>query len=176
MNEKTLTNVKTRKTVRKWFWVWDFEKEEEWLNAMAQEGFVLVAVGFCRYTFEKCEPNEYTVRLEMHEYSKEYIDFMQDSGAEYIGRMVQWIYFRKKTSLGKFDIFSDIDSRIAHLKKINGFLLGVGILNLFCAINPLQELAYLRMLNVLCAGLLAYAYGRIAERKAQLQKERLLRE
>ena len=30
-----------RKTVRKWFWAWDFEKEEEWLNDMAMSGWVL---------------------------------------------------------------------------------------------------------------------------------------
>ena len=26
------------RTMRKWFWVWDFEKEEEWLNEMALKG------------------------------------------------------------------------------------------------------------------------------------------
>ena len=25
------------KTMHKWFWVWEFEKEERWLNEMAQE-------------------------------------------------------------------------------------------------------------------------------------------
>lgn len=24
-----------RRTVHKWFWVWDFDKEEKWLNIMA---------------------------------------------------------------------------------------------------------------------------------------------
>ena len=27
--------MENRKTIRKWFWVWDFEKEEDWLNEMA---------------------------------------------------------------------------------------------------------------------------------------------
>ena len=35
------------KTIRKWFMVWDFEKEEEWLNEMALSGWVLDGVGFC---------------------------------------------------------------------------------------------------------------------------------
>jgi hypothetical protein len=34
-----------RKKIWKWFWVWDFEKEERWLNQMAMEGWVLVDVG-----------------------------------------------------------------------------------------------------------------------------------
>jgi hypothetical protein len=55
------------KTVHKWFWVWDFEKEERWLNEMALEGWALVAVGWCRYVFERCEPGAYMIRLEMHQ-------------------------------------------------------------------------------------------------------------
>ena len=43
-----------RKTIRKWFWVWDFDKEERWLNEMAAQGLALVDVGFARYAFEEC--------------------------------------------------------------------------------------------------------------------------
>ena len=32
--------MENRKTIRKWFWVWDFEKEEDWLNEMAMNGWV----------------------------------------------------------------------------------------------------------------------------------------
>ena len=118
------------KTIRKWFMVWDFEKEEEWLNEMALSGWVLDGVGFCSYHFSRCEPGEYTVRLEMHPQDEPYLQFMRDTGAEYVGRMLQWIYFRKKTTEGSFDLFSDIDSRIAHLNKIGRMLSLVGAANL----------------------------------------------
>ena len=32
--------MESRKTIRKWFWVWEFEKEENWLNEMAANGWV----------------------------------------------------------------------------------------------------------------------------------------
>lgn len=32
--------MREKKTVFKLFFVWDFEKEERWLNEMAQEGWV----------------------------------------------------------------------------------------------------------------------------------------
>ena len=51
-----------RKTVRKWFWVWEFDKEERWLNQMALSGWALAEVGFCRYVFDACEPGAYIVR------------------------------------------------------------------------------------------------------------------
>ena len=64
------------KTIRKWFWVWDFEKEERWLNEMAMNGWILVSVGWCRYTFQRCEPGAFTLRLEMHPADDAYIDFL----------------------------------------------------------------------------------------------------
>ena len=113
-----------RKIIKKWFWVWEFEKEEQWLNTMAQSGWVLDKLGLCKYEFVSCVPGEYTVRLEMRDHDQEYIDFMAETGAEYVGRMAKWIYFRKKAADGPFDIFSDIDSRITHLDKI-GKMLGI---------------------------------------------------
>ena len=64
-----------RMTIRKWFWVWDYEKEERWLNEMAMAGWVLESVGFCKFNFVKCEPGEYTVRLEMHDPDEAYINY-----------------------------------------------------------------------------------------------------
>ena len=95
-----------RKTVRKWIWAWEFEKEEKWLDEMSAQGWVLDKVGFCRYEFVQCEPGEYVTRLEMleehvdAEKSKDYIDFVESTGAEYIGHVMKWVYFRKKAAEG----------------------------------------------------------------------------
>ena len=92
--------MESRKTVQRWFWVWSFEEEEDWLNEMAMNGWVLDGVGFCTYRFVRSEPGEYSVRLEMHPYDEAYLSFMRETGAEYIGRMAMWIYFRKKQRMG----------------------------------------------------------------------------
>ena len=42
---KTSSENKIKK--HKLFWIWDFDKEEKWLNKMAQDGYVLENVGFC---------------------------------------------------------------------------------------------------------------------------------
>ena len=54
-----------RKVVYKGFFVWNFEKEEKWLNEMAAKGFALISVGPFRYEFEDSLPDEYEVRLEL---------------------------------------------------------------------------------------------------------------
>ena len=168
--------METRRTIRKWFWVWDFEKEEEWLNEMAMSGWVLEGVDWCTYHFMRCEPGEYSVRLEMHPYDEAYLSFMKETGAEYVGRMMMWIYFRKKTADGPFDLFSDIDSRISHLDKIGKMLAAIGGANLLIGIVNAFSPARLGWINLLCATLLMYSLGRIHGKKEALEKERLLHE
>lgn len=165
-----------RKTIRKWFWVWEFEKEEQWLNEMALNGWVLCQVGWCKYVFEKCEPGEYTVRLEMHEADEGYLNFMKETGAIYIGRVIQWIYFCKKTEDGPFNIFSDIDSRISHLDKIGKMLSAIGFANILIGGVNAFNVSSVGILNLLVATVLMYGLGRIHGKKEALEKERQLYE
>ena len=166
-----------RKIIKKWIWVWDFDREEQWLNTMAQSGWVLDKVGFCRYEFIPCEPGEYTVRLEMRDHDEAYLGFMAETGAEYVGRVMKWIYFRKKTELGAFELFSDIDSRIAYLNNMCRTLRGVGIANLLIGLaNSINPYVPLGWINLLAATLLMYALGRIEGKKEALEQDRLLLE
>ena len=132
-----------KKKIYKMFWIWDFDREEKWLNDMSAKGMQLCDVGYCRYTFEEGLPNEYVYRLELlnnmpaHEESKRYINFIEDTGAEQIGSLFRWVYFRKKKGSTEFNLLSDIDSRIKHLNRI---LVLAGIfagLNLFNGLNLL---------------------------------------
>ena len=163
------------KKVTKWYWVWDYEKEELWLNAMAQEGWALQRVGFATYFFEKTEPGEYIVRLECRKKDEGYVSFVTDMGAEYIGRIAMWVYFRRKSELGEFELNSDLDSRIDQLTKIGRMLLGVGVGNLLIGLSNLRYNG-IGVINLICAGFLAYAYGRIQGKKDELQRERQLHE
>lgn len=169
-----------RKTIRKWFWAWDFDKEEEWLENMARNGWVLDGVVFCTYHFIKTEPGEYSVRLQylpIAEENTDYTNLLEESGAERVGRMVQWVYYRKKTADGPFQLFSDLDSRITHLEKIAKLMLIIAIMNLVIGIvncfNPVMRIGWI---NLLVASLVTYGIGRIHGKKETLEKERLFRE
>jgi len=168
--------MENKKTIYKWFWVWNFEKEEMWLNEMANNGWLIDGVGFCKYKFIQCDLDEYTVRLEMHDFDEEYIDFMRETGAEYVGRMVQWIYFRKKVVTGEFNIFSDIDSKINHLNSIGKMISIIGIANLLIGLVNSFNYINIGWINLLCATLLMYGLGRIHEKKESLVKTRILQE
>ncbi|MBQ1477818.1 MAG: DUF2812 domain-containing protein [Erysipelotrichaceae bacterium] len=161
--------------VWKWFWVWDFEKEEKWLQKMADEGWALCRAGFCNYTFEKCEPGEYNIRLEMRSNDSSYQEFLEEIGAEDVGQVFKWSYYRRKSELGEFDLFSDIDSRLEHLHRISWMLKMVGFANIMIGIgNSLGN--RFGWINLLCGCLLMYGLGRINAKEEVLAEERKLRE
>ena len=142
---------------------------------MAAEGWTLYRVGFCTFYFERTEPGAYIVREEFRKRDVAYESFLREMGAEYIGRMAMWIYFRRKAELGEFELNSDLDSRIQHLSNICRMLLAVILLNLGIGLSNLRVTS-LGVINILCAGLLAYCYGRIQGKKDELQRERRLHE
>jgi hypothetical protein len=103
---------------------WDFEKEERWLNEMAAKGLDLVGYSWGTYRFEHGTPGEWTYRIELlpetpaKSASLEYLSFMADAGVETVSTYMRWIYFRKRTCDGPFELFSDLDSRISHYERV----------------------------------------------------------
>lgn len=167
------TTTTERKTIHRWIWVWDFEKEERWLNEMAMEGWVLGSVDFCTYHFIKCEPGQYIIRMELVPSNKDYLDFIQDIGAECIGRMVKWCYFRRAVEMGPFDLLVGIDAKIDHLERISKMLRVVCLANIALGVSGRHAAS---IANLLCAALLSYALGRIHGKKEHLEAERIIHE
>ncbi|WP_462410845.1 DUF2812 domain-containing protein [Neobacillus sp. Marseille-QA0830] len=128
--------------IRKLFY--DFEKEERFINDMSANGMALIDYSWCKYVFEEAPKGEYIYRLELlehpanHPESQNYIQFMEDTGAELVASYHRWAYFRRKAADGEFTIYSDLDSKLQHYKRIMtlfaavaGLNFLIGILNLF---------------------------------------------
>ena len=173
-----------RKTVRKWFWVWEFDREEQWLNEMAAKGLVLVSVGFCRYDFEECVPGEYQVRLELlenhlnHAESQQYIRFLEETGVEQVGNYFRWVYFRKKTADGPFDLYSDNASRIRHLKRIIALILPISLANIAIGISNVGNavatgiwIAKVGYLNLVIGVLGCVGAWKLVKKRKRLEQE-----
>ena len=132
-----------RRTIHKLFFVWDFDKEEKWLNEMAAKGLCLISTGFCKYEFEDCIPGEYKICLQLLEKSphnpemQKYIEFLEQTGAEHVGSFTRWVYFRKKASDGDFYLFSDNASRVKYLTHMLGFITFIVTLNLLIGLENL---------------------------------------
>jgi len=66
----------------------NYEKEENWLNKMAEQGKALAAYSWCRYIFEDSAPGEHIYRIELlenlpsHPESRDYLRCMKENGVE----------------------------------------------------------------------------------------------
>ncbi len=115
------------KTVRKLFFLWEYEKEEEWINQMAREGWMLIRTGFRKYVFEKGTPEEYTYRVELldkgmnSKESNSYLIFLKDTGIELVGECNNWVYLRCKTAECRFDPGDRPLYNLTHLLKLQEF-------------------------------------------------------
>lgn len=173
-----------RQMIHKLFWIWEFDKEEKWLNEMASKGLCLVSVGFCKYEFEDCEPGEYQICLQLldkmprHPESQKYIEFLESTGAEHVGSFTRWIYFRKKATDGEFELFSDNASRIKYLFGVISLIalltianLIVGINNVFLATNLSSPINYLGIINIIISILGVFGSIRLLKKRRRIKQE-----
>ena len=176
----------------------DYEKEEVWLNSMAAKGFALTDYFLFRYVFEDCRPGEYIYRLELlenlptHAESRKYLNFLADNGVEHVTSWLRWVYLRKRAEDGSFDLYSDIDSRIAHYKRIATlwlpimlFELMIGFSNFFQGLDFINGggddsgSTYQFIMGIVLIGVGAFiffAWNSLRLKTRRLRREKTLRE
>jgi hypothetical protein len=90
-------NNKETKTVFKAIFAWEDEKEEQWLENMAAEGWRLESVAPFFYKFHQMAPEEVVYRLDYkNTLDKDYADYSTifcDSGWELVAGMSNWHYY-----------------------------------------------------------------------------------
>ena len=123
----------SQKTYRKakWFWPWQDNKEEAWLEQMSKQGMHLKRADlFAQYEFIQGQPQDYTYRLDFQDSLKPknkdaYIRLFTDSGWEHLCQMGGWQYFRKLVQTGESsEIYTDTESKI---QKYNRFMTWFGL-------------------------------------------------
>jgi len=120
---------------RRWFWPWQDEQEEAWLESMAGEGWRLSSVGLLGvYDFYASEPERVVYRLDymptksMKEFG-EYQQMFVDAGWTYVGEMSNWRYWCKVMEPGESDdIFTDRESKARKYRRVLAFLVLIFIL------------------------------------------------
>lgn len=132
----------------------DKDKETEWLNKLAKEGLYATSFFAGFWTFEEGAPNEYTYQIDFGDkfgsVSSDYKEFMDESNIEIVFNWGFWVALRKKTSLGEFNLYTDVDSQIEHYKKI---LLMFKCVTIFELVILLIEILLLSLNGFSAAGL-----------------------
>ena len=115
------------KKVWRFYTIADYEKEENFLNEMARDGWNLTAVGFCRYIFRRGTPGEYIYKLDMvertesDEVKESYFNFLTDCGIRVVGEFKDWIYLQKRAADGPFDTKNDTYAKLRQVNKVYSF-------------------------------------------------------
>lgn len=163
----------------------DHEKEEKWINDMAEQGWHLQKFWSFIFVFEKGEPGTYIYRNEMVLARKnDYLAFLETMNIEHVHHFVVWSYFRKKRVDGPFEIYTDSTDKIRYLAKLNRvFILGcfanifagiMNLVNLFQSNELLIPILLVIAFNFLVAVLCYVAIRKNRIRKKTLKENQLL--
>jgi hypothetical protein len=113
--------MNSTKSVTKWWWGWNPEKIEDWLEQMEAEGWHLYnATGIgVRFHFVKEEPRQVRYCADYQgNISPEYKRIFQDAGWELVFSNIGWYIWRMEYSGERPNIYTDIDSIIDRNKRL----------------------------------------------------------
>lgn len=115
---------------------YDKDKAAKWLNRMAEQGWAMTAYTLGFYSFEKCEPGEYIYQVDIAEnlfgVSEGYQQFMEEMGVEIVSIWGPWVTLRRRAEEGSFEMYTDVESTIAHYTKVRKLFQGFGVLECAC--------------------------------------------
>lgn len=99
----------------------DKDAETEWLNKMSEKGWAMESFFMGFFSFEECEKGQYLYQVDFNSkcsVSREYREFMREAGIEIVQRWGFWTVLRRPASEGEFQLYTDLESNIAHYSKI----------------------------------------------------------
>ncbi len=127
--------MSSTKSIFRWWWIWQSEKIEEWLEEQERQGWHLMEVkpSLMRFYFQKGEPR--TIRYVFDyqtEVNDDYVMLYEDAGWESLNDgKNRWYLWRKPYEANKPEsrpeIYSDIDSIIQRNNRMKRTLIIVGL-------------------------------------------------
>jgi len=104
------------------FWLWQEDKEMEWLRQMSLKGWHLISACIFVYTFEKGEPKDIVYYGDFKSIKKrdvdEYLDIFKEAGWKYICRQGNWFYFSSPADNKYKEVYSDNQSRLGKYRML----------------------------------------------------------
>ncbi len=121
----------------------DKDKEQKWLNEMANKGFAVTNFFLGFYTFKPCKAGEYIYQIDLLSSWKKsnmnYKEFFSENNIEIAFTWFFWIALRKKSQDGEFILYTDNESKIEQYTKIKRLFLGASILEFLCFLMELTS-------------------------------------
>lgn len=140
--------------------------------------------------FEQGEPGAWIYRIEAlpaepkKAASREYLALLQDTGAETVMTRASWAYLRRPAAMGPFELFSDLESRVEHYRRVVKVFTGALATLVACAgglfvvSHESGGLAFTIPMVIVAAAiaLLAFQAVRVSRRAKRLEARLLVHE
>jgi hypothetical protein len=120
---------------RKWWWAWQYEMIESWLEEKALNGYMVSKVtGFGEvFHFIKAEPKKVRFCVDYQaKLTPEYLQLLKEDGWEYINVPGNWIICSKEYDDVRPELFNDYDTIIDR----NNRLLSLTACTLLLSVSP----------------------------------------
>ncbi|MEO3946789.1 DUF2812 domain-containing protein [Gorillibacterium sp. CAU 1737] len=121
-------------------WTLEFQETEKWLSEQSAQGLHFDKKGFFRCRFRREEGKRYEYRYDLQSFPigkknafHEYLALYEDGGWEYVDSQFWWHIFRRPYVEGQTrELYTDLPSRSAFLKRIRTLFLAIGWINIAC--------------------------------------------
>ena len=117
--------MKEVKKIYKWWWGWNPDKIEHWLESMEANGWHLfhADMGAVRFHFEKHEPGQVRYCVDYQDkITPEYRSLFEDAGWELVYTGLGWYIWRMAYDAERPEIYTDSDSLISRNNRLMGVL------------------------------------------------------
>ena len=116
--------------VTKWWWAWEHEKIEKWLEEMENSGLRLVDIAWdgIRFSFEKAKPRKTKFCVDYQtKLTPQYIALVRDDGWDIYKVGFGWYILRKEYEDEEPIFYNDFEPLIQRNKTIAKVLLFAGL-------------------------------------------------
>ena len=149
------------KTVIKAFFAWEDEKEEQWLQKMAAEGWRLEYVVPYVYKFHRSAPEDVVYRLDykltLDKDYAEYLNLFRDSGWQLFASFSNWHYFRINPKNHEIpEIYNSSRAKAQKYRRLLFVLLPLSLIGVFLVLNifdsndPLFSSGFFSIITIVC--------------------------
>ena len=119
----------------KWWWAWNYEEIENWLESMEHSGLRLVTIRFkgVLFYFENCTPTKarYCVDYQ-NKLTPEYMTIISDAGWTLNQIGLGWYILRKEYENERPELYTDFDALIGRNKKLLGIMICGLLIEFIC--------------------------------------------
>ncbi len=126
----------------KWWWVWDYEEIENWLEQMEAGGLRLVETRFdgVVFCFEKCIPSKARYCIDYQsKLTPEYMTIINDDGWKLYQIGFGWYILRKQYEGERPDLYTDFEGLIARNRSLLTISLILLLFEIVCVGNMIYN-------------------------------------